>query len=212
MEDRGVHRLSIVRFSPYIHGFWSHCVFFSAGLDACLGPRAPCVVQCDGCSKLVCFSPGLEIHQEGFSWRFGGNETSLQSISFLKEFLLMFKWWFSTGHYFVLAESLHFVAEMALDESWRWHCLPNKEGFGCAHRALSFCFIVFFFSPFFCFQPAHIPMLKPLQCASPAAPSQLLCYKPCRQRKKSKSFLVHSLDRTQPQFQALNLKEHKVCW
>lgn len=39
MEDRGVHRLSIVRFSPYIHGSWSHCVFFSAGLDACLGPR-----------------------------------------------------------------------------------------------------------------------------------------------------------------------------
>lgn len=50
-----------------------------------------CGAVCDGCSKLVCFSPGLEIHQEGFSWRFGGNETSLQSISFLKEFLLMFK-------------------------------------------------------------------------------------------------------------------------
>lgn len=56
MEDRGVHRLSIVRFSPYIHGFWSHCVFFSAGLDACLGPRAPCVVQCVMVAQSWCVS------------------------------------------------------------------------------------------------------------------------------------------------------------
>lgn len=50
-----------------------------------------CGAVCDGCSKLVLFSPGLEIHQEGFSWKFGGNETSLQSISFLKELLHVFQ-------------------------------------------------------------------------------------------------------------------------
>lgn len=46
---------------------------------------------CDGCSELVLFSPGLEIHQEGFSWKFGGNETSQQSISLLKESLHVFQ-------------------------------------------------------------------------------------------------------------------------